>query len=256
MSSELKKSPQNLSLTVAKALKVLDSFTLDAPNQSVREIAHQLNINPTSVFRIIRTFTETGYMEQDSNTGRYRIGPKVLELAHAYSRQNPLAEIANSVFTKYSRKFEYNFYLGALSEYQVVYLAVLDGRGPISIRTDPGQRLSLHATALGKILLAFASEDIISTVIKNGLPRYTPQTITDPNVLLAELPRIRELGLAYNNGEQYDEVASFAVPIYNKFGQVISSLSIAFPRWLFSKEKAEDYTELLRQMSNEIMSRF
>ena len=138
MSSEPKKAPQNLSLTVAKALKVLEAYQLDAPNQSMREIASQLQINPTSVFRIIRTFTEAGYLEQDPQSGRYRMGPKVLELAHTYSRQNPLASVANSVFAKYSSEFEYNFYLGVLNDYQVVYLAYLSSLLPFLLPGPAG----------------------------------------------------------------------------------------------------------------------
>lgn len=93
-----------------------------------------------------------------------------------------------------------------------------------------GNRVPLHCTGCGKVLLAYQLDSVIASIIAEaGLPRYTEATITDPGQLQQELEMIRRQGYAVDNGEQEEGVRCFAVPIYNAKGKVVAAMSISGP---------------------------
>lgn len=236
----------------AKAILVLEAFTGSRPEWGVRELARELGMNPTTIHRLVSTLQNAGYLEQNSTNQRYVLGPRVMRLAEVYAHQNPLPALARRVFETFAHRFEYNFYLGTLStRYEMVYLAVLDGRGPIKIAVEPGGTIKLHSTALGKVLLAFQGDDYVLELLGRGpLKAYTPRTITDPQELWSQIHQIRERGYALNDGEHYDEVAAVAVPLYGRDGSVQMSVSLAYPRQLVRDH--ENQVRILLPLAREV----
>ncbi len=217
--------------SLAKGLLILESFSTRQPEWGVRELGRHLNINPTTIYRLVATFESAGYLEKNLETQKYRLGPKVIKLANLYNHINPIATWARRIFNKYRDSFDYNFYLGQLSGFEVVYLAALDGRGPIKVVAEPGGTTSLHATAFGKVMLAYQDHEYIERFIAQAkLTRQTERTITDPDVLRDQLKQIREQGYAVNDGESYDEVGAVGVPIFTQSKVVRYCLSLAYPR--------------------------
>ena len=108
---------------------------------SIRKTSHALGralkINPTTVYRVVRTLYNAGYLEQNKQTLSYSLGPEVLKLANIYSYHNPLPLVAQRVFESFTSRFEHNFFLATLSRFEVIYLAVLDGKGPIKVAVTP-----------------------------------------------------------------------------------------------------------------------
>ena len=239
------------SQTLARGLSILEVFSLERPEWGIRELGRELGFHPTTVFRLVATLQGAGYLEQDTETRRYLLGPKVMKLATMYEQLNPLPTVARRVFESYADQFEHNFYLGTLYQYDVVYVAVLDGRGPIKIATDLGAVTGLHSTAIGKILLAFQDDEFTLGFLEaSGLPSFTPRTITDPAILWEQIREIRERGYALNDGEELEDVAAVGVPVYDQTGRVIAALSLAYPRHLAYEKRIQ--TDALIPLVHEI----
>jgi len=219
------------SQTLAKGLLVLEKFNSKTPDWGVRELAREMDENHGTIHRILKTLSNAGYLSQDESTKRYSLGSRVLKLANEYIQENPLPSIALEVFKKYSDRFEYNFYLGKINNFEVIYLSVLDGRGRIQIMIDPGATLALHTTALGKALLAFKGDDFIREYIETiGLDKFTEKTISDSGLLQSQLSEIRKQKYAVNIGEHYKGIGAVGVPIINNDGIAELGISLAYPQ--------------------------
>jgi DNA-binding IclR family transcriptional regulator len=244
--------------SLQKGLQVLSAFSQLRPEWGVRELGRQLNINSTTTFRLLKTFEDSGYVERNPVTRRYMLGPKVVELADLYAHLNPMPSVALKVFDHYKEQFEFNFYLGALRVRELIYLARLEGHGPIQVSAGPGERMALHASALGKILLAFQDEAFVSDYLKKTrLKAFTPRTITDRDVLRKQLSMIREQGWALNDGERYEDVGAVGVPVLGWQGQTVASVSLAYPRYLVQEERlaVPKMVSLAREIATEVASR-
>ena len=249
---DIKQQPNQ---TLAKALIILEAFTPDQPEWGIRELGRKLGINPASTYNLVRTFYNAGYLKQNPENQRYSLGLKIMKLAGVYARQNPLPATARKIFEDYSDRFKYNFYLGSLSGYEVVYLATLDGRGPIKIVIDAGATTTLHSTALGKVLLAFQKDEFIRGFLESSpLEAFTPRTITDQKALWDLVHDIRQKGYAINDGEHYEDIGAISVPVNDRFGKVTMGVSLTYPRYLFQNQRIDinELVALAREIAQEI----
>ena len=243
------------SQTLAKGLTILEAFSTNRQHWGIRELARELDLSPATVTRLVTTLANNGYLEQDPNTQRYSLGPMVMKLGNLYAFHNPLSMMARKIFEKYAGIFEYNFYLGKLSRFQVIYLAALDGRGRIKVVVEQGGTTGLHSTALGKVLLAFHDDDFVNQFMASDhFVQYTANSITDPNKLWEQIRKIRTTGIAVNEGEHFDDVSAVGAPIYNQTGEVVAGISLAYPRLLVENGymDPESLVPLIKRIAAEI----
>jgi DNA-binding IclR family transcriptional regulator len=247
------------SQTLAKGLRVLEVFSTGKAQWGIREIARELDLNPATVMRLVTTLQNTGYLEKDLNTQRYMLGPMLVKMGNLYAHHNPLPNIAQRVFENYADRFDYNFYLGVLKRFELVYLAVLDGRGPIQVVVEPGGSTSLHSTALGKVLLAAQDDDYIQAFLDaNHLIAHTSRSIVDPAELWNQIRTIRIEGHGLNVGEQFDDVGAVGAPVHNNQGKVIAGISLAYPRHLLDSKRLDldELIVLVKEMASEISEHY
>lgn len=248
------KTPEELpNQSLARGLLILEQFTHQKREWGLRELSRKMGVNSTTIFRLVSTLKCMGYLEQGSDTGKIRLGPKLSMYANLYSEHNPLAGVAMSVFENFTDRFEYNFYLGKLHEGVVIYQVVLDGRGPIKVTSEIGGTIAIHASALGKVLLAFQDEDYIREFLKtHSLREFTLKTITDPSLFFEELQLVRKNGYSLNQGEFYSEIAAVGVPVYSNSNNVESCVSLAYPKGLVDEARVLEIIELAKEISREI----
>ncbi len=249
---------KHINFTLARALSVLEVFSENQPVWGVREISRHMGTNPATVSRIVSTLQSAGYLEQDSRTQRYFLGPKIVKLASIYAKQNPVQEVAHKVFESYSDRFEHNFYLGQIYNYEVVYLAVGEGRGPVRINVPAGGLVPLYGTAIGKILLAYQDPDYVKDYLERvKLVPFTKTTVISTDEFLAALEKIREAGFYVNHGEYYEDIGAVGVPVYERNRSVRLAISLSFPRHrlLENKLNLEELISLAKEISAEITRR-
>jgi DNA-binding IclR family transcriptional regulator len=249
----MKNSADNRSLN--RGLKILEAYTVEKQSWGIRELGRKLEIDAATIYRLVSTLTRRGYLEKNPETQKYHLGPKVVRLAANYSMHNSLIEIALRVFAKHAKSFPYNFYLGVMRNYEVIYIAVYESRGPLKITTEPGETVSLPNSAIGKILLASKSDEFITKFLaQSPLKQLTPLTITSEKELFRQIKQIRKLGYAINRGEIYPEIAAVAAPIKGPDGTVIAGLSLGFPlHYLDTKKlKLEDVIGITQTAADEV----
>lgn len=218
----------NTSQSLERGLMVLELLDAAPAPLGVREIARQLDLSTTIVQRLVNTLAAYKYLEQASETRRYRIGPRALGLGSALLRHDKLISGANAELQQLATEGLSGF-LGVLRGVRAVYLLAVQGRGPIAVRAIPGEMAYLHSTAMGKILLAAMDDAQVSELLADQpLPKLTDKTIHQLPALLADLGEVRRLGYATSIEENLPGVLSVGAPIRNANGQVVAALSVAF----------------------------
>jgi len=128
-----------------------------------------------------------------------------------------------------------------LDDTQAVYVDKLEGKQAVRVElTSLGARLYAHCSALGKVLLAYSSEEEVKRIVQTaGLPRFTPNTITNEEELGQTLAKIRKQGYAYDLEEILPDLCCVGAPIYNHIGQVVAAISMSIPAYRFRRSQTE-----------------
>lgn len=214
--------------SVANAARVLKSFSPSQADWGVGDLARHLSMSTSTVHRLLSTLTDEGLLDQDDETGRYRLGLSVFDLVGALPTQRSLHEAVLVSMTELRGRTGETVQVGVLDGRQVVYVERLDSPNTMRVFTDLGRRAHAHCTSSGKVLLAFAPKAQRERVMKGwDLPRLTPHTIVDTARLRDQLTSIRRAGYAENREEAEVGVVSVAAPISDASGTVVASLSLA-----------------------------
>jgi IclR family KDG regulon transcriptional repressor len=138
-------------------------------------------------------------------------------------------------------QYQETIYVAVLDDTQAVFVDKPEGRQEVRVElTSPGARLYAHCSSLGKVLLAYSSEEEVKRIIQAaGLPRFTPNTITDEAELLPTLAKIRKQGYAYDLKETLPDLCCVGAPIYNHTGQVVAAISMSIPAYRFKRSQTE-----------------
>jgi len=213
--------------TVKKALAILDTFTQDIQNQGVTEIAKRLGLPKSTTFSLLSALREEGYILYDADTRKYSLGFKPLDLAGRIQYRRDLKNLSFPVLQELSKSIGEDIGLNILIEGRRVCIALVESRYFVRHLVPLGKALPLHCSAAGKVLMAYHPQHEVKEIIsRHGLPRFTPNTITQKERLMAELAGIRERGYGESREEFGKEAAALAFPILNRQGEIVASLSI------------------------------
>ncbi|WP_011581695.1 MULTISPECIES: IclR family transcriptional regulator [Chelativorans] len=217
------------SQSLERALQILD--LLDRANEpmGIREIARHIGLSNAIVQRLVNTFLEHGFVEQDRISRRYSIGYRAFSLGNSILRKDRMIVSAQRQLEMVASNHELNGYLGRRHGNQAVYLLCVQSVGPIAIRNSPGELAFLHSTAMGKVLLAALDDAEAEAILREKpLPKMTPATITDPDVIIKQVREAREAGYASVVEETILGVISVGAPVRNASGEVQAAMSVAF----------------------------
>jgi DNA-binding IclR family transcriptional regulator len=223
-----------------KANAVLSLFTPDTPELAVIEIAARLKRPRSTVYRILGTMAEAGFLDQDPNTGRYRVGMHLATLGELARQSTSLQRVVHPMLLHLSESTEEMSTLMVPSGDEGVTVDVIESFHPLKIPGHLGGRFPLHATAGGKVLLAWRPAAEIDRILKQRLEAFTTKTITSVPKLLKELETARRLGYAISRGEWLEDVYAVAAPVRDHRGRVVAALAVASPpsRWKPAHVKA------------------
>lgn len=224
--------------TIQAAGRVLDLFTVEAPEHGVTDVARQLAMPKSRVHSLLTTLAEIGLLRRTPG-GRYRVGWRVLTLGRVLNETSELHRHALAVMRELSRRSGETVHLAALEGDSVVYLERLEGTRAVRIAVSGvGSMLPAHCSGVGKTLLAHRpAEEVEQLVERVGLPRFTENTITDGADLFAELEAIRARGWGHDREEAVPEVCCVAAPILDPTGRALAAMSIAVPVHRFASEE-------------------
>jgi IclR family transcriptional regulator, KDG regulon repressor len=215
--------------SVANAIRVVKAFSDDEFELGISRLAARLGLAKSTVHRLASTLIDAGVLEQNPETGKYRLGLLVFELGSLVRRKIDVYHEARPwLFTLRDQTGE-TVHLAVLGRQGLVYINYIESQKAIRMSTGLGQRKPLHCTAEGKALLAFQPAEIIERTIAAGLERLTPKTITDPGALRDELAVIRARGYAIDDEESEPGMRCISAPVRDDSGHVTAAVGIAGP---------------------------
>ena len=226
--------------TIEKAGEVLALFEREHAEWGVREVAERLGLAKSSAHDLLTSLAHVGLLGK-TEEGRYRLGWRLVTLSETLLATSELRCEARPILEELAAQYQETIHLAVLDDTKVVYADKLEGKQAVRVElTSLGMRLYPHCTALGKVLLAYRPEADVKRIIKtNGLPRFTPNTITDEGELEQTLTQIRKQGYAYDLEEILPDLCCVGAPIYNYTGHVIAAISMSIPAYRFQRSQTE-----------------
>ncbi|WP_210583320.1 IclR family transcriptional regulator [Streptomyces sp. GESEQ-35] len=208
-----------------RVLSILDCFNVAHPTLTLSQIALHSGIPLSTVRRLVAELEEWGALERLVDK-HYRVGIRLWELGSLAPQQRDLRDVAlPSMHDLYSATQE-NVQLVVIDGYEALCIEKISGKKAVPTRTEVGGRLPLHATAVGKSILAFSPIDLLNSLYERGLRRHTPYTITELGRLAAVLREARRKGVSYSHEEMSVGAISVASPIVSPGGILHGSLGI------------------------------
>jgi DNA-binding IclR family transcriptional regulator len=214
--------------SLERGLAILDLLDRAAEPMGIREIAREMQLSPTIVQRLANTLSQSGFIEQVSETRRYRLGYRAMLLGGAMKAEDRLLASANKELQLLADKHLLNGYLGVLRNNRIVYLHTVQSSGPVVVRIAAGSQVNAHSTALGKVLLCELDTSAVKAVLGRApYVQYTPNTLTQWSALSEELEAVRRKGFAISREENINGVISFGAAIRDASGKPVAALSAA-----------------------------
>lgn len=226
--------------SIVKAVWVINTLADAGQSLSLSQMSAKLQISKSTLHGIVSTLVDVGFVVQEQQTGRYRLGTRLFEIGGAICNQWNVRKIAYPLIQQIVAEIDETVHMAVLDGGEVLYINKQESTNSIRIVTDIGVKLPAHCTGLGKALLSGLGMLELQRLIKQkGLTKHTETTITDPDELWKELEKIRRLGYAVDEQEFVEGLRCVAVPIYNHSGEIISALSISGP---VSRMRAEKFS--------------
>jgi IclR family transcriptional regulator, pca regulon regulatory protein len=213
---------------LAKGLRVIEAFTADNPRLSISQAALIAGLDRATTRRCLLTLAEHGYCAYDGKF--FTVTPRVLRLGTGCLASMPLPRIVQPWLDQLSERIGQSTSVAILDEGDIVYVARAAQRKVMSIALMPGSRLPAYCTSMGRILLAALTEEQARAILSaSALIARAPNTITDTDLLLSEIERVRQQGFALVDQEVEVGLRSVAVPLSNPRGQIVAAVNIGLP---------------------------
>lgn len=256
MSAELairKLSPDSPSAAVERALAMLEAVAHTSEGLSNAEISRKLGIPKSSASYILRTLETHGYLTRDGESAKYRVGLKILSLSRGALGGLDIRTIALPVMRRLMQHTGLTCHLAVLDGAEAVYVEKVEPEGFIRMDTWVGRRMRVHATSVGKAIVAYLPPEELEQIVKKaGMERRTPKTITSLPRLLKELEKVRAQGFAVDDEENNLGARCVAAPIFDERGEIIASVGLSGPTQQVSPQTMPRILESLKDAARHI----
>lgn len=240
---------------VIKAIDVLDCFE-DAPSLSLKQIIEKTGLTRSRTMRLTGTLIARGYLIHDFESGSFTLGSRLMALGKAFERHNSLISLTRPILKYLVKETGESATLYVVEGHDRVALVREDGTHAIRFSVMEGQRTAIYAGAAGKLLLAFGPPKLRQEYLDSDkLIPLTPATITDAEVLRAELMKISQQGYATSKGERVRDSGTIAAPIFGHQGHFVGALGIAGPATRFKGGQFDTRLKLVLEASKTLSGR-
>lgn len=229
-----------------RVLSVLETLSNADRGLTMAEICRELSAPKSSLFPIIHTMAEEGYISFDEETTRYRIGFKTYLAGKAYVRGQDTLSILTKQLQRIVNACGETAQVGILSGDQVLYIAKVDSPQPIRLISDIGRALPVYCTAIGKALVSQMERDELHELMGDDYHAYTTRTLRTFDAFWSEMQTVRAEGIAYDRGEMTDAIECMAVPIRAE-GSVRYGMGISVPSYRLTSEKGTELAAILQE---------
>jgi DNA-binding IclR family transcriptional regulator len=240
--------------SVDRALTVL-SLLARHGELGVTEIAEELDVHKSTAFRLVTTLEVHDLVEQQTDRGKYRLGVGVLRLAGATTMRLDLVQSSREVTERLAESVGETVNLAVLSGDRALYVDQVLGSATLQLHNWVGQRIPLHATSNGKVLLANVSPARLEELTSGELERFTDRTITEFDRLRAELDEVHARGYAVAVDELEIGLTAIAAPVHSADGAVVASLSASGPSFRIPADRITHLAERVADAAHQVSRR-
>lgn len=212
--------------TLDLALRAVEYLVQQSRASSLAQIAEALSASKATIYRHLVTLQKHGFVRQDAETGRYEAGIKLLVLGESLRQRFDIVSAAREELMILRDRTGQAVTVCAAIDAELIVLELIQGRTLIEFATRPGTRLAFHASAHGKIWLAFGSQERMAAIASGPLQAWTPATIVTKDALLADLDSVRERGWATAPDEVITGVNTLAAPVFDHRHALVGSIAI------------------------------
>jgi DNA-binding IclR family transcriptional regulator len=240
--------------SVDRAVTVLEILAA-AGEAGVTEIAAELGVHKSTAFRLVAALERRGLVEQHAERGKYRLGVGILRLAGATTARLDLVQESRPLSRSLAASTDETVNLTVLSDGAALYIDQVAGSSALQPHNWVGQRIPLHATSNGKVLLSGLPDSEVVALVGRRPTRYTPATLGTGAEVLASVALAREQGYAVAIDELEVGLAAVAAPIRNVHGDIVASLSVSGPTFRLDDERRATATTAVVETADEVSRR-
>ncbi len=255
--SEVAPSADEAAGSTGKALRILETVVHAERPVSLAELSALLGLSKPTAHRIGTVLEGLGYLEREPGSRRFVEGKRLVQLALKVLQAAGQRSVRHGILKALSEVIGETCNMGVMSGTEVVYLDRVEAAWPLGLRFEPGSRVPLHCTSLGKLFLSSMPEPQAEKFVA-ALPlrRYTENTITDPDRLIEELRKIRRQGYSMDNQEFMSGVVCAAVPVTGPDGRICAGLALSAPEARMTLQQARQYVGLLQEAADKLSETF
>jgi IclR family KDG regulon transcriptional repressor len=243
--------------SLGRAFSILEEVARHREGIGLAELSKLVGLHNSTTFHLAKTMVSLGYMRQERDSKRYRVGRPLFALAASALDEIEMVNLATPVLEDLSRETGESGHFAVRMGDSVVVIARTSGTGAFQLTDRVGVVRPAHCTALGKIILASLRPDQLKRFLERvELKPSTGKSITDPSVLLREIAEIRRSAIAFDDGEFNPEVRCVAVPVYHFTGEVIGALGISGPIWRMTDQVLQSRAKLVQTAAARLSAEF
>ncbi|MFZ5555667.1 MAG: IclR family transcriptional regulator [Pseudomonadota bacterium] len=240
-----------------RVLDVLEQVVKAQRAVTLEEVTASSGLPKPTVFRILALLGNSGFLQRNPLTKRYSVGARLAGLALATMVGMPEHAQRRAILQRLVDEIGETINFTMLDGATVVYVDRVETPAPIRLHMEVGSHVPLHCTASGKLFLSFMDHDQRRRVLgRSRLPRLTERTVTDPAALEQQLKRIRAQGYSADVGEFMEGSIGFAVPVLDREGRIIATVTIHGPSPRMTIEKGRKHLPLLRRAARAVADTF
>lgn len=241
--------------SIDRAVAILECFSEENKKLKLTEISERLDLNKSTVHGIISTLKYHGFISQDDETQKYKLGIRFVQFGDLVINSMNMRNAVVPVIDDVCEKIEETVHVAMLDGVDVVWIEKRECTKSIKTSTKIGSRLPAYTTADGKIIICYQNKDRIKAYLPKRIPQYTQNTITNKGDLIKKLEEMKKNGYAIDNEEYVEGLKCVAAPIFDHDGKVRFSLSTTGPAFRMKEERIKEIIVIIREAANEISRR-
>jgi len=211
--------------SLARGLTVIQAFDKDHSKLTLTDVAKRTELNRATARRFLFTLNALGYVESDGKL--FWLSPKILELGYAYLASQPIVDTVQPFIERVSNETGESCSVSVIDGNDVVYIARYLTHHIMSVTLNVGTRLPAFVTSMGRMLLAYKTDEEASEILSNTqLKKFTEHTLVDRDQIKEQLKIVRSQGYSIVNQELEFGLRSIAVPIFNQRGTCVAAINV------------------------------
>ena len=243
--------------SLGRAFAILEEVARHREGIGLADLRRLVGLHNSTTFHLAKTMVALGYIRQEKETKRYRIGRPLFALAASALDEIEMVNVATPVLEELARQTGESSHFAVRMGDAIVVIARTGGPGAFQLTDRVGVVRPAHCTALGKAILASLQPDQLARLIKRaGLKPSTEKSITEASVLTREIEEIRRTGVAYDDGEFNLEVRCVAVPVSDFTGKTIGAIGVSGPVWRLSNQAFKSRAKIVQEAANRLSEEF